>query len=187
LARTKLLFLILVICLVLVIVYLMADYLRSQGAKNGLIGQIDNMTRTLTLMAGPPEDLQKLLEEAKAENQSAKLFVSGKDINVTEVMDSLLKTAAECNLKVNPVSTEQWLKRNIKNGIYNMLPLELIVAGDQADFVRFLADLENRQLFPSLAIEEIEITHRSQTGSVSEAEVKVKLNLSLVMRSEVKS
>jgi hypothetical protein len=187
LARTKLLFVILVICLTLVIVYLLTDYLRAQGAKNSLINQVDNTTGTLMLMAAPPEDLPVLLEQARAENQSARLFVSGNDLDVTKVIDSLLNTAAECNLKVNPVSTEQWIKRSIRSGTYDMLPIELTVAGGQADFVRFLADLENRQLFPSLVIEEIEITHRSRAGTDMLSEVTVKLNLSLVIRSEVKS
>ncbi|MBN1191520.1 MAG: hypothetical protein JXA46_17320 [Dehalococcoidales bacterium] len=184
-ARTKLLYVILVLCLVLGIVYLLSDYLRAEGGKNILIDQIDNTTQSLSLMEGPPENLQELLEQARADNQSARLFVSGDSLDVTQVINSLLNTAAERNLKVNPVSTEQWLKRNIGNGTYDMLPLELIVAGDQDDFVSFLSDLENRESFPCLAIEEMIITSSRRTGAGEYEEVTVDLSLSLVVRAAI--
>jgi hypothetical protein len=187
LARTKLLFLILVLCLILVLVYLMVDYLREQRAKSTLIDQINNTTNTLMLMAAPPQDLQKLLEQAKADNQSSRSFVSGNDLDVTEVINSLLNTAAECNLQVNPVSTDQWIKRSIGSGTYNMLPLELTITGVQSDFIRFLGDLENPQMFPDLVVEGMTVTRNSQPDIGMAAEISVKLNLSLVTRSEVAS
>jgi cytochrome oxidase Cu insertion factor (SCO1/SenC/PrrC family) len=174
------------LCLVLVLVYLMMDYLKELRARNTLVDQINTATQTLLLLPDPAKDLAERLKQAGADNQAAKQFVSGSDPDTTEIIALLMKTADDRHLQADPLSSEQWLK-NVGTGTYRMLPIELILSGSQADFYLFIADLENRQLFPSLAIEEISITRDNSPGPEAEAIFSVKLSLSLVVRLDVTS
>jgi hypothetical protein len=187
LPRSKLLFIILSLCLALVLVYLVMSYFNQQRTQNRLSEQISTTTQTLAMIAEPARDLKQRLDQAKVENQAAQQSVSVSNMDTTGVLNLLLKTADERNLTVDPLSTEQWEKNSIGAGTYRMLPIELIINGKQADFILFIADLENRQIFPSLAIQDMTVTNSSPSGSGAEAGITAKLTLALVVRSDVVS
>jgi hypothetical protein len=182
LSRSNMLLMILSLCLVLVLAYLTLDYFKELKARNTLVNQIDTATQTLLLLPGPAEDLAGRLEQARDDNQAAKGSVYGLNPDTTEIIALLLKTADERHLQADPLSSEQWSKKNVGTGTYRMLPIELILSGSPADFYRFVADLENRQQFPNLAVEEMSITRDTPSGPESEAIFNVRLSLSLVLR-----
>jgi hypothetical protein len=185
LSHSRLLLMILSLCLVLVLVYLMAGYFKEQGSKRALITQIDTATRTLLVLPDPAPNLSERLEQAKADNLAAKHGAYGNGPDTTEIIVLLLKTADDCHLQVDPISSEQWSKKSIGSGTYRMLPIELVLSGNQEDFYLFIAELENRQLFPTLAIEEMSVTRSSPLGLDAEASFSVKLTLSLAVRLDV--
>jgi hypothetical protein len=185
LSRSKLLPMVLSLCLVLVMLYLTVDYFKGQQAKNRQVTEINTATQTLQVLPDPAQNLAERLGQAKADNQAAKQSLSGQDIDSTAVIALLLKTADDRHLKVDPISSEQWSKKSFGTSIYRMLPIELTISGSPADFYFFIADLENQQLFPSLVIEELSITRSNPDGPEAEAGFRVKLSLSLAVRLEV--
>jgi hypothetical protein len=184
LARSKLLLTILCLCLALVLVYLTMGYFSQKRSQNALKSQIDTATQTLVNMAEPEKNLDQFLQQAKDQNQAARDFVSGGNIDSTHTLDSVLKKADERHLKIDPLSTEQWSTNSVGSSIYRMLPMEFLISGTQSDFVIFVTDLENEKLFPSLVIENISVTRVGQPDLKAEAGITVKLTLSLVVRSK---
>jgi hypothetical protein len=187
-SRFKLLILALVICLTVVFVYELTGYLKDSRARNILLQQINTSAETLRVF--PPSSLDVLTvqqEKALRENQSVKPTISGSSIDSTEIINSVLKAADGHNLAADPINTEQWMKRTVGSSTYSFLPLNLTVTGKLRDIILFINTLGNRQLFTSLAVEDLEfenldLAQQANPNPVNSQDVTAKMTVLIVTR-----
>jgi hypothetical protein len=187
LSRSNTLLIILAICLVLVMIYLAAGLLQERNVRSRLAAEIETTSRNLRDLPVPDGALSERLEQAKVESQAARQSVSGGNIDPTEIIALLLKTADERHLQLDPLSSEQWAKKNAGTSAYNMLPVELTLTGKASDYYQFVADLENTHLFLSLVIEQTAVIVSYPPAPDSEAVYNARLTISLVERLETAS
>jgi hypothetical protein len=188
LARSKILVTILFLCLILIFIYLLTGYFKEQRTQAAVMRQIETSTLNLKQLPAPPAGLAERLEEITLANQNAKQGISGENINSTEIIFSLLETADEYNLKVDPLASEGWIKKNIGASTYRVLPVKLEITGKLTDLIDFLNRLENKESFPNLAIEDLTITYggiAEQSGtSIAATEITAILKVSVINRLE---
>jgi hypothetical protein len=168
------------------------SYLKEQRAQGTLVSQIDTGNQTLALLPTPPTGLKVQLEEVKLANQVAVQSVSEGDIDSTKVINDILKSADQYNLTANPVTTDQWAKKSIGDSTYQILPIVLTITGKLSDLILFIGYLENRELFPYLAIEDLTVTNESSTAPAEAApgtasNISVKLTISIITRLKANS
>ena len=188
-SNSKTLTIALVICLVAVYTYLLNDYLTQEKAQTAVTNQANDSARALALLARPSESLDKRLAEMKLSNQLAVQSVTLSKNGTTEIIDSILQAADDCNLKVDPVTTNQWQKKSVGTSSYRLLPIVLIIKGNISDLTMFIQKLDNRSLFPSLAIENLSINWNSQTDANTailnaSSSLSVKLTVDIITRLE---
>jgi Tfp pilus assembly protein PilO len=189
LSGSKLLITILVVCLIVVFGYQMIDYFKQQREQVAIFNQTRISNQTLALLTKPPQDLNQRLVESKLANQIAEKSVTIDKINSTDVIDSILRTADICGLKVTPLTTNQWLKKSLAGSTYRMLPIEVNVEGKLSDLTTFIARLEDRNSFPSLVIQDLSISGNEQVDGIetvigNTSIVSAKLTLSIITRLE---
>ncbi len=187
-SHSRILIMLLGVCMVVVYAYLLTDYFKQEKVQAAIINQTGDSSRVLALLALPPANLQAQLEQARIANQAARQAVSWDNINSTAIIKAVLQKAEACNLKANPLTADQWLKRNVGNKAYRILPLKLDLEGKLSDLTQFLGQLEDREAFPSLAIEDLSIDLNSQTDGSGKTSitsgVSAKLTVSIIVRLE---
>lgn len=185
--RSRVLVLFLIVGLVVVYASLISSYVNNKKDQVALEDQIDSAVKTLSLLPAAPVDSQKRLDEAQKTYDAAVAAISNSDIDLTTVMETLIKTATEYNIRVNPTTTDQWMERTLGSTNYRILPLTLELKGTPAAIITFVQRLENRDQFPNLAIESLSMAKVSQTPETTSDMQQATLNLNIIVRMAPKS
>lgn len=154
--RTKQLSIALLVCLVLVLAYQLIDLNRLNQNRTALKDRIAASTGTLALLSAPSADNSSRLAEVNAAYQSALNGVSQKVVT-TQVIQMLLDITDRYAFQVNPITTEQWSKRNVGSTVYQVLPVNFSLNGNLNDIISFTRELENSTQYPNLEIESTRI------------------------------
>lgn len=168
----QLLIRVLIVCLLIGYIYFITDYLRQSRLQDELANQINDKAQALTLVPKPASDLQERLARAEQASLLTRQSMAPANVNITQTIDNILKLADKNNLKLTPLSTEQWAKKKAEETTYNVLQMELKIEGDFSDLVTFVQQLEDGKSFPSLAVERVDINAVSEASEPGATEVK---------------
>jgi hypothetical protein len=159
--RSKTLIIIFFLGLVIVYVFLLASYMYQVKMQNVLRQQIEVSERNLSLLPAVPADLPERLETAQTNYNTVLAAVSEKNIDPTQTLEKLMKTADIFELKVNPAMTDQWMERTYSSSVYRILPFTLKITGKPEQIINYVERLEDYTQFPGLSIEGLIITGTS--------------------------
>lgn len=159
------------IILITVVVILLAvysfmgmDYLRQRREHEALSAQITTATRTFAQIPKPPPDLEQKLAAAKASLAAAQTDLP-KELNSTQIINTILKLAIDCRVKAIPLSTRPWAKENTGEGYY-VFRLNMVISGGFSQLTNFVTRLEKEE-FTSLVIEDLSVTRATNPSDVS--------------------
>jgi hypothetical protein len=136
------------------------DYLNQRKEQKALTSQIAEVTQTLGDMPEPPQNLEQQLAAAEASLVAEQDAFPGK-MDTTQVVDTILRLADDCQVKAIPLITEPWSKENIGQHDYYVFRLNLAVEGSFSQLVNFVGELENGG-FNTLIVENVSLTRLSQ-------------------------
>jgi hypothetical protein len=139
-------------------------YLSERNGQKALITKMDETNKMLSLIAVPPTDLQQRLTDAQNANMAAKQNVLPTDVDTTQVINSILEIADECNVNVIPLNTDSWTNVAVQGTNYRVLTISLSVDGSFADLTTYINRFYGNE-FTALVVDTISI-HPSgqQTG-----------------------
>jgi hypothetical protein len=181
--RSKVLIVLLVLGLIMVYANLFISYVNQQKAQSALRDQIETSIKTLSLLPPPTGDAQKRLNAAQQTYDDSVSAVSGTDVDSIQVIETIIKTAVACNLKVNPTTTEQWTEKTYGLSTYRSLPLIVEIKGSHLAIIDYVKLLEDRSQFPFLAIEGLTISVvTSGEGTAGSDEQRATLNANIIIR-----
>jgi len=179
--RSRLLLIVLVVCLVIVIIYLTNDYLKQNAQQKAVQQQIDTANQTLAILPQPVQGLQQTLADAQAAYQSSSAALA-LNSDPTSLIQNIFLISDQLNLKLNPVTTDQWGQRTIGSSTYRVMPLYLNLQGQFPDLITFITRIQDKSIFPFLQIEKSEITPLKPGQTASSDLLTLKLTLSLVQK-----
>jgi len=152
--RSKLLITLLIIALVVVYCIFGMDYIKQRKRHEVLTYKITDVTQTLAQTPKSLQDLEQRLAEAKASLAAEQNTFPGKQ-NSTQVINSILTLADDCQLKTTLVA-QPWLMENVSEHGYYVFRLNLAVEGSFSQLVSFVSKLENGE-FKTLMVEDLTV------------------------------
>lgn len=144
---------------VVLIVYMLIDYMNQQKAQSTLHRQIAETGSALELIPEPESGLSEKLDELKAES-AARHAASGRRSS-TEMIRSVLGIAGECGVKTGNLKTSQWSEKTFDDKQFSVMPVEISLEGELSGLITLLQILEDGQEFNQLAVTGLNIS----TGS----------------------
>jgi hypothetical protein len=144
--------------------FLGVDYLKQRQERQALSARITSAAGTLARVPQLPQDLEQKLMAAESALVAAQSDIP-KELNSTQVVNSILKLARDCQVRAIPLETKAWAKENTKQGYY-VLRLNMAISGDFSQISNFITRLEKGQ-FPSLVIEKLSVTRAADTTGTS--------------------
>ncbi len=154
--KTRTLGIFLVVLLVIGLAYFGMGYLSERNGQKALITQMDDTNKMLSLIAVPPADLQQRLTDAQNANLAAKQNLLPTDVDTTQVINSILEIADECNVNVLPLNTDSWTNVAVQGTNYRVLTISLSVDGSFTDLTAFVNRFYGND-FPSLIVDTVSI------------------------------
>ena len=183
--KGKLLIAVLVIVLLVVYYLLGTGYLKQQQEQKELVPQIADVTRTLAQIPQPPQDLEQRLASAQT-SLTAEQNAFPARVNTTQVTNTILELADECEVKAIPIVTQPWLTETVGKHEYSVFRLNVVIEGSLPQLLTFVKKLENGG-FNTLLVENLSVTTESQSSQGEAPEgtppVTVSLNLAIYARS----
>lgn len=158
--KSRLAIVILVVVLVVVYYRLGTDYMNQRQEQAELTSQITEVTQAVGEIPQPDQNLEQLLEAAQT-NLAVEQSLFPSQVNTTRVIDTILRLAAECEVKAIPLVTDPWSAENIGEHSYYVFRLNVAVEGSFSQFIIFVSKLENGE-FDTLIVENISVTRLSQ-------------------------
>lgn len=180
--RGKLLITLLIIVLLVVYYFLGMGYMKQRKEHEVLTSQIADVAQTLKEIPKPPQDLEQRLAAAQA-SLAAEHRVFPSKMNNTQVINTILELADDCEVKAIPLITHPWSMEEISEHSYYVFRLNVAVEGSLPQLLTFLGELENAQ-FETLIVEGLSVTRVSQQSeeqSVSEGTIPITASLDLAI------
>ena len=183
--KGKLLIAILIIMLLVVYTYFGMGYINQQKEQKVLASQIADVSQTLAQMPAPPQDLEQRLEAVRASLVAEQSAFPSK-MNSTQIINTILKLANDCEVKAIPLITQPWSIESIGEHGYHVLRLDIAVEGSFSQLVSFLSKLENGE-FKTLIVEDLSVTRateQSEGQTVTEGTIPVIAGLDLAIYTQ---
>ena len=176
-------FIIAFIIIVLLVAYgfLGIDYTKQRKEHEALAVSIADMTQELQQIPAPAQNLEQRLAAAEASLATAQSAFPGKP-NSTQLINRILKLADECQVKVIPLTTQQWSSEKVGKG-YLTFDLQMTVQGRFDQFVNFIDRLENGE-FSTLVIEDLSVTrviNKAEGRVLPDTTPSIKANLDVAI------
>jgi Tfp pilus assembly protein PilO len=143
-----------IVALLAVYYFLEMDYLRKCQGHEALAAQINGATQTLAQTPEPPQDLEQRLAAAEASLAAVQVDFP-RDLNSTQVINSILKLADECQVRVIPLATRPWSLESIGEG-YHVLRINMVIRGSFSQLVSFVSQLESGE-FGTIVVEHLSV------------------------------
>ncbi|OGO21878.1 MAG: hypothetical protein A2144_04805 [Chloroflexi bacterium RBG_16_50_9] len=153
--------------------FLGMDYLKHRQQYETLGNQIAKASQTLDRTPASPQDLALKLAAAEASLASVQDAVP-KDLNSTQIINTVLKLADACQVKVIPLVTKPWSVENIGQA-YHVFRLNIIVKGSFSQLTSFVNKLEDGE-FKSIVIEDLDVI---RAGDQSDEPVTARIALAI--------
>jgi hypothetical protein len=178
--KGKLLITLLIIILLVVYYILGMGYMKQQKEHEALTSQIADVTQTLREIPEPPQDLEQRLATAQASLTAEQSAFPGK-MNTTQVINSILELADDCEVKAIPLITQPWSTEKVGQHDYYVFRLNVAVEGSLSQLLTFGGKLENSE-FETLVVERLEVTRvTDQPEETVEGTVPVTASLDLAI------
>lgn len=175
------LFITLLIIILLVVYYLLGTgYMKQQKEHETLTSQIADVTQTLREMPKPPQDLEQRLAAAQA-SLIAKQSAFPDKMNTTQVINSILELADDCEVKAIPLITQPWSTEEVGQHGYYVFRLNVAIEGSLSQLLTFVDELENGE-FETLVVEALKVTRVTEPlEETAEGTVPVTASLDLAI------
>jgi hypothetical protein len=174
----KLLITLLIIVLVVVYCRLGIDYMKQDSEREALASQITDATQTLAQMSEPPDYLDQQLSAAQASLAAEQSTFPG-EMNSTNIVNTILKLAEECEVKAIPLITQPWTTESISDHDYSVFRLNVAVVGTFIQMASFLSKLEKGEI-QTLIVEDLSVTRVIEPpGEESHADGTIPINATL--------
>ena len=175
------LFITLLIIILLVVYYLLGTgYMKQQKEHEALTSQIADVTQTLREMPKPPQDLEQRLAAAQASLIAEQSAFPDK-MNTTQVINSILELADNCEVKAIPLITQPWSIEEVGQHGYYVFRLNVAIEGSLSQLLTFVDELENSE-FETLVVEGLKVTRvTEQPEETAEGTVPVTASLDLAI------
>jgi len=183
--KSKLLIVLLIIILLVAYYLFGMDYIKQREQHEALTSQIADATQTLLQIPKLPRDLEQRLAAARASLAAEQSAFLGK-MNSTQIINTILKLADDCEVKAIPLVTQPWSMEDIGEHGYYVFRLNLAVGGSFSQLVTFVSKLENGEV-KTLVVEDLRVTRvseQSEEESVSEAIIPVTASLDLAIYTQ---
>jgi len=154
--KGKLLITLLIIILLVVYYLLGMGYMKQRKEHEALTSQIADVTQTLREIPELPQDLEQRLAAAQASVAAEQSAFPGK-MNTTQVINSILELADDCEVKAIPLITQPWSTEKVRQHDYYVFRLNVAVEGSLSQLLTFVDKLENSE-FETLVVEGLEVT-----------------------------
>jgi len=177
LARLKLVITVLILALFVAYSILGTGYLKQRQRHEVLNSQITDVTQALAQTPESPQELEERLAEAQASLAAERSKFPGKQ-NSTEVINSILKLAEDCQLKTSLIA-QPWSKANVGEHGYYVFWLSLTVEGSLSQFISFVSELENGE-FKTLIVEDLSVRRGTEQPAAG-GDISVTASLDMVI------
>jgi len=178
--KGKLLITLLIIILLVVYYLLGMGYMKQQKEYEALTSQIADVTQTLREIPKPPQDLEQRLADAQASLAAEQSAFPGK-MNTTQVINSILELADDCEVKAIPLITQPWSTEEVGQHSYYVFRLNVAIEGSLSQLLTFVDKLENSE-FETLVVEGLRVTRvTEQLEETAEGTVPVTASLDLAI------
>lgn len=159
-SKGRLLVTIFIVILVMAYFILGISYLNQLGEHEALTLQIAEVKQTLSEIPQLPEDLEQQLAAAQA-SQTAEHGSFPREINITQLVNTILEVAKDCGVKATPMVTQPWTTEMVGEHSYPVLRLTVDVEGDFSQLVAFTSQLE-KEGYATLVMEELTATRGTE-------------------------
>jgi hypothetical protein len=136
-------------------------YLKERNGQKALMTKMDDTNSMLSLIPSPSADLQQRLAAAQKANLAAKQNLLPADVDITQVIKTVLAVAGECNVNVIPLNTDTWTNVSIEGINYRVLTISLSVKGSFANLTTFVNRFYGNE-FTALVVETVTINQPGQ-------------------------
>jgi Tfp pilus assembly protein PilO len=165
-----------IVALLAVYFFLEMDYLKQCRGHEALTAQIKEATRTLDKTPQPPQDLEQRLAAAQASLAASQIDFP-RDLNSTQVINSILKLADACHVRVIPLVTNPWSFEDIGEG-YHVFRLNMAVRGSFSQLTSFVSQLEKGE-FGALVVEHLSVKRGTEPVEGEAVPVTASLDLAI--------
>jgi hypothetical protein len=176
----------LLIIILLVVYYpLGTSYMKQRQKQKELTAQIADVTQTLAQIPQPPQDLEQRLAIAQANLATEQNGFPAK-MNTTQVINTILELAEDCEVKAIPLVTQPWSTEMVGEHDYSVFRLSVVIEGSLPQLLTFISQLENGE-FNTLLVENLSVIGESQPSAEEASEEATPptatLNLAIYARS----
>lgn len=183
--KSKLPIVILIIILSMVYYLFGTDYMNQRKEQKALTSQLAEVSQMLSEIPKPPQDLEQQLEVAQA-RLAVEQSTLPSEVDTTQVIDTILRLADDCEVKAIPLATEPWAEEKIGEHGYPVFRLNLVVEGGFSQLVDFVKRLENGE-FKALIVESmraVRVAEASDEESVAEGIISITASLDLAIYTQ---
>lgn len=171
----------LVICLLVAYFYLISDYLKQSRLQAAFNRQISDASRTMSLIPEPAVNQKERLKEAEQANTAIKESLAPGKVDVTQIVGDIFTLADRYRLKLTPLATEDWSSRKVADNTFEVLPVEIRVEGAFSDLLLFMADIEDKNVFPHLGLTKMTISGTGETAENSRQKMDKYISASITV------
>lgn len=179
--KVKLAIMLLIIILLVVYYSFGTGYLKQRQAQKELTSQIADVTQILAQIPKPPQDLEQRLAVAQA-NLAAEQNAFPTRMNTTQVINTILELAADCEVKAIPLVTQPWSTEIVGEHDYSVFRLSVVAEGSLPQLLTFISKLENGE-FDTLLVENLSVTAESNPSEEAVTLPAAILNLAIYASS----
>ena len=183
--KSKLLIAFLIIILLVVYYLFGMDYMKQRKQHEALTSQIADVPRTLAQIPKPPENLEQQLAAARA-SLAAEQSAFPSKMNSTQIINTILKLADDCEVKAIPLITDPWSTENVGEHDCRVFRLNVAVQGSFSHLVSFISKLENGEL-KTLIVEDLSVTRttkQSEGESIHEGTIPISASMDLAIYTQ---
>lgn len=183
--KGKLLITLLIIILIVVYAYLGTDYFKQRKEWEALTSQITEVTQALREIPQPPQDLEQRLAAAQASLAAEQNTFPG-EMNSTQIINTILKLAEDCEVKAIPLVTQPWSTENAGEYDYHVFRLNVAVRGSYSQLVAFVSQLEKGE-YKTLIVKDLSVTRvtpQPEGETVTEGTIPVTASLALAIYTQ---
>ena len=183
--KSKLLITLAIVITLVGYAYFGMGYMKQRSEHETLTSQITDVRQTLTQIPEPSHDLEQRLEAARASLAAEKNTFPSK-MNSTQIINTILKLAGDCEVKAIPLVTQLWSMENVGEHDYYVFRLNVAVEGHFSQLSSFISKLENGE-FKTLIVENLNVTRvteQSEGETVTEGAIPVTASVELAIYTQ---
>lgn len=183
--KSKIFITVFIAALLMFYAYLGMGYLGQSREHRLLNDQITELIQALEEMAVPPPDLEEQLAAAQ-ESLAAEQNVFPGEVNSTQVINTILGLADDCEVTAIPLVAQPWSTESMGEYSCRVLRLDVDIEGSFSQLLGFIGELENGE-FETLVIEDLSVARVSEQPEgepSSEGIIPVNASLELALYAQ---